>query len=112
MSQDILEKVRRLIALAGSSNMNEARNAAYRAAKLIRMHNLGLTSSQGLTHTRTNSDLGGDLNDVPWDARRWGRCPVCGFMSGLIMVTGEGYLCMACARAKHVWETTYANSKS
>lgn len=39
-SRKIIDRVEKLIALAGSNNENEARNAAYLAAKLIREHKL------------------------------------------------------------------------
>jgi Protein of unknown function (DUF2786) len=38
----VLDRVRKLLALAASSNAHEARNAAYLAAKLIREHGLEL----------------------------------------------------------------------
>lgn len=38
----VIERVQKLIALAGSDNENEARNAAFIAVKLIREHNLTL----------------------------------------------------------------------
>ncbi len=38
----VVERVRKLLALAASGNMHEARNAAYLAAKLIREHGLEL----------------------------------------------------------------------
>lgn len=38
----VVERVQKLIALAGSNNENEARNAAYLAAKLIREHKLSI----------------------------------------------------------------------
>lgn len=41
---DVLDKVRRLIALAGSGNEHEARNAAYVACKLIRENKLEVIS--------------------------------------------------------------------
>lgn len=40
---DVLAKVRALLALAASQNIDEARNAALAAAKLIREHNIILT---------------------------------------------------------------------
>jgi hypothetical protein len=39
---NVVDRVLKLLALASSSNMNEARNAAYLAAKLIREHGLEL----------------------------------------------------------------------
>ena len=42
-----IEKVRKLIALSGSDNQTEARNAAYQACKLIREHELLVGYSSG-----------------------------------------------------------------
>ncbi|MGO8999657.1 MAG: DUF2786 domain-containing protein [Polyangiaceae bacterium] len=43
----ILDRVHKLLALAASPNANEARNAAYLAAKLIREHRLELREPAG-----------------------------------------------------------------
>ena len=97
---DILARVQKLIALSASPNKHEARNAAYQACKLIREHNLRLTQ-QGLVKITYASDIGGDLNLVPWDARRWGICPSCRYSCPLIF-NQDGWMCMSCARGKAV----------
>ena len=43
--KDIVERVQQLMALAGSPNENEARNAALLAVQLIKKHGLVLTSA-------------------------------------------------------------------
>ena len=42
MSDDVLEKIRRLVALSASSNENEARNSAFLACKLMREYHVEL----------------------------------------------------------------------
>jgi hypothetical protein len=44
----IVDRVNKLLALATSPNMHEARNAALLAAKLIREHNLEIRESDGV----------------------------------------------------------------
>jgi DMSO/TMAO reductase YedYZ molybdopterin-dependent catalytic subunit len=45
---NILERVAKLVALAGSSNENEARNAAHEACRLIREHRLLIVPTQAV----------------------------------------------------------------
>jgi hypothetical protein len=42
---DVVDKVQKLLALAASTNENEARNAAVEAAKLIREHKLAIVAA-------------------------------------------------------------------
>jgi Protein of unknown function (DUF2786) len=48
---DVIKKVEQLFALASSDNENEARNAAYEAAKLMREHELVIAPKGGLPKT-------------------------------------------------------------
>ena len=59
MSQDVLETLENLLALAGSANENEARNAAVQAVKLIRRHRLVVSFPARTEHVfrgRTRSE--------------------------------------------------------
>lgn len=57
---NVLERVARLVALAASSNENEARNAAVEACRLIRDHKLAIVSGDAPSSTNP-------LPQSPWD---------------------------------------------
>lgn len=51
MAVDVLQKIQALLALAASSNLDEARNASYVAVKLIRQHHIVLVHPATQTGT-------------------------------------------------------------
>jgi hypothetical protein len=80
----VLERVRRLIALASSSNENEARTAAILAARLIRRHRLVISlppATPGQKGKKASSRRGvRQVADVPERivSPLGGECTVCG----------------------------------
>ncbi len=69
MATDILEKVRKLIALTASDNLNEAKAAAYQACKLIREHKLHVIPEAPARPSRPAYPYppsNGDVSDL-WD---------------------------------------------
>lgn len=62
----IPDRVTKLIALAGSSNLNEARTAAYQACKLIREHKLVVTEAGAPKHVSMFPDEGWNAPDSSW----------------------------------------------
>ena len=80
----ILDRVNKLIALAASPNLHEARNAAVLAAKLIREHHLEIREREGHKRktpqpkrpsSKKNKKVGGlPLIESPLG----GECVVCG----------------------------------
>lgn len=96
---DVLEKVRRLVALAGSPNENEARNAAAKACALIREHKLVLSSpSQAPTQARP-SDAGSSPRSTSYSpGNPWG-----GFDEIMREVTRNMEAQRMCSLFGHAW---------
>lgn len=71
----IVQRVRKLIALAGSSNENEGRTAAFLACRLIREHGLDVGPPAGGAR---RDDRWSDRRDDRWSERpdeRWDERP-------------------------------------
>lgn len=98
---DILDRIQKLMALASSSNENEARNAAFLAVKLIREHNVHLSLTKmhtpspfedldtfwrGRSHSPRNppppDETRTDIYGRPWDFYQYSpfidNCTYCG----------------------------------
>lgn len=76
MSTDILDRVRRLVALSSSNNEHEARNAAAKACALMRQHNLRveLPEPEPGPRPRVNAeDLGDYFRRPSHDRSAWDR---------------------------------------
>ena len=76
----VVDRVNKLLALATSSNMHEARNAALLAAKLIREHGLVVQESGRRTTPRPKRPSSKKERQVPpiIESPLGGECVVCG----------------------------------
>jgi hypothetical protein len=99
---DIVDKVRKLVALTASDREEEARTAAYLACKLIRQHSL-VISYVGFEPTRKKTPM--PRAKDPWriiKAKFSGYCRSCGedWDEGqtIVWAKGEGARCIDCGR--------------
>jgi hypothetical protein len=77
---DLLERVRRLVALTGDPGAaeHEARTAAVKACRLIRSCHLRIVSVDAAASVRVTVDVGGPRDGAPVDIAGWPRCGASG----------------------------------